>query len=832
MLIHRWTTLVLERITFQGRSTSRIRKTRRRLVVAPRFEQLEMRSLLSATPATTFNPTAIEQMMLYDTNHVRIDPQGELKYLFTSTSPTLVSPDANVNYAMQAFSVSTSDLLTQWHDLVPTAPLDWSPSLYSSAGAHNAVMIRTNSQTHQAAGEPDIGTRMRNAGYSPYWYGENIFAYSNTEFYGDSGFLIDWGNAEPGHRDNIMNPQYRDVGINITVTGNSYPSTGPLVITQDFASPQTATNPDMVGVVYKDTNHNGRYDSGEGIGGATITIVGPTGTFTTTSMTAGGWQYPVAAGNYTVSVSGGTFLGTSSVKVTMGSANREVDFISGVTSGYVDFKIPNVNHAPVGTSHTVTTLEDTAYTFSVTNFGFTDPSDTPANSLAAILMTSVPTVGTFSDNGIAIRAGTKIPVADITSGKLKFAPAKNANGANLASFKFQIQDNGGTANGGIDTDPTARLMTINVTSVNDAPVGTAKTVTKFENTAYTLTTANFGFTDPSDVPANAFAGLKVTTLPLVGTLTDNGVAVVAGASIPVADITAGKFKYASVANKYGAGYASFTFQVQDNGGTTSGGINTDTTARKLTINVTAVNSAPIGTAKTVSTLENKAYVFKLTDFGFTDPNDLPANTLLSVKITTLPTAGSLTINGVAATVGIHVPLIDFTYGWLKFTPAANKNGVGYSSFTFQVQDNGGTANGGLDTDVTPRKMIINVTSVNSAPVGTATTVTALMNSAYVFKATDFGFTDPNDVPANALLAVKITTIPLLGKLTDNGVAVLAGAHISAADIVAGKLKFTPVANKIGAPYTSFTFQVQDNGGTANGGIDTDLTARKMTINVR
>ena len=33
-----------------------------------------------------------------------------------------------------------------------------------------------------------------------------------------------------------------------------------------------------------------------------------------------------------------------------------------------------------------------------------------------------------------------------------------------------------------------------------------------------------------------------------------------------------------------------------------------------------------------------------------------------------------------------------------FTPAANANGAGYASFTFQVQDDGGTANGGVDLD--------------------------------------------------------------------------------------------------------------------------------------
>ena len=60
-------------------------------------------------------------------------------------------------------------------------------------------------------------------------------------------------------------------------------------------------------------------------------------------------------------------------------------------------------------------------------------------------------------------------IAGINSGLLKFVPAANANGTSYASFTFQVQDNGGTANGGVDLDQSANTMTVNVTAVNDAP---------------------------------------------------------------------------------------------------------------------------------------------------------------------------------------------------------------------------------------------------------------------------------------------------------------------------------------------------------------------------
>ena len=202
--------------------------------------------------------------------------------------------------------------------------------------------------------------------------------------------------------------------------------------------------------------------------------------------------------------------------------------------------ITPVNDAPSGTDKTVSTTEDTAYTFTAADFGFSDATDNPAaNALLAVKITTLPGAGTLTDNGSAVSSGASVSVADITGGLLKFTPAANANGNGYASFTFQVQDNGGTANGGVDLDPSPNTITVNVTPVNDAPSGTDKTVSTTEDTAYTFTAADFGFSDASDNPANALLAVKITTLPGAGTLTDNGSAVSSGASVSVADITAG-----------------------------------------------------------------------------------------------------------------------------------------------------------------------------------------------------------------------------------------------------------------------------------------------------
>jgi hypothetical protein len=481
-----------------------------------------------------------------------------------------------------------------------------------------------------------------------------------------------------------------------------------------------------------------------------------------------------------------------------------------------------VNDAPAGANKTVTTNEDTAYSFTAVDFGFSDAADTPADALLNVKITTLPGAGTLTDNGVAVSAGQSVTLADIAAGNLTFTPALNANGAGYASFNFQVQDDGGTVNGGVDLDPTPRTMTVDVTPVNDAPTAASATVSIAEDTPYVFNVGDFNF---SDVDAgDTLQSVTVVSLSGGGSLTLSGVGVSAGQVVSAANISGGNLVFTPAAGTSGTGYASFDFTVSD--GTAS-----SAPANVLTIDVGSLNDAPQGASKTVTTLEDNAYTFAVVDFGFSDPNDSPANNLQAVEISTLPTAGTLTDNGVAVSAGQFVSVADITGGKLVFAPAANANGNSYASFTFQVQDDGGTAGGGVDTDPTPRTMTVNVTPVNDAPQGTSNTVTTLEDTAYTFSTADFGFADPSDAPADALTAVRIATLPAAGALIDNGVAVAAGQFVSVADIAGGKLTFTPAANANGAGYANFSFQVQDSGGIANGGVDVDPAPRTMTINV-
>ena len=134
-----------------------------------------------------------------------------------------------------------------------------------------------------------------------------------------------------------------------------------------------------------------------------------------------------------------------------------------------------VNDEPAGADNigSLTTPEDTRLILSAANFGFTDQD---GNAFAGVVVTTTPGMGTLyidTDGaggtlGTAVSAGNFVDIADINAGRLVYVPAANQSGND--TFTFQVRDNGGTSNGGIDTDGSANTIGIAVTAANDAPV--------------------------------------------------------------------------------------------------------------------------------------------------------------------------------------------------------------------------------------------------------------------------------------------------------------------------------------------------------------------------
>jgi VCBS repeat-containing protein len=104
-------------------------------------------------------------------------------------------------------------------------------------------------------------------------------------------------------------------------------------------------------------------------------------------------------------------------------------------------------------------------------------------------------------------------------------------------------------------------------------------------------------------------------------------------------------------------------------------------------------------------------------------------------------------------------------------------------------------------------------------------VTTNEDTAYTFNAADFNFSDAD---GDTLASVQITTLESVGSLQLGGVDVTLNQVITKADIDAGLLTFTPVAEANGAGYDSFGFTVND--GTTDSVSSYTLTVDVTAIN--
>jgi hypothetical protein len=388
-----------------------------------------------------------------------------------------------------------------------------------------------------------------------------------------------------------------------------------------------------------------------------------------------------------------------------------------------------------------------------------------------------------------------------------------------------------------------QTFAIGVGNVNEAPAGTDKLMPIAEDTPYTFSVADFGFTDPSDSSApNSLQAVKITTLPGAGagTLTNSGNPVNAGDFISAADIAAGHLVFTPVLNANGFPEATFTFQVQDNGGTASG-VDLDQSANTFSINVVPVNDAPVNSIPGTQSVNEEATLtfstgtgnaITISDVDVGSGNETVTLTVTSGTLALGSTAGltSFTNNAASITLTGTVANINAALNGLTYTGNLNFNGA--DSLSISTSDNGNTGGGGTQSD--NDSVTINVAPVNDAPAGTDKAVLIAEDTTYTFSTADFGFSDPSDsIAPNSLQAVRMTTVPGAGAgtLTNNGVTVNAGDSVLASAIAAGQLVFTPALDATGSPLGTFTFQVQDNGGTANSGVDLDQSANTFTINV-
>ena len=372
----------------------------------------------------------------------------------------------------------------------------------------------------------------------------------------------------------------------------------------------------------------------------------------------------------------------------------------GSASATVNIQVNFVNYAPIANDQTVNTSEDISLPIAL---GATDANGDPLTFSIA----SQPSHGSLSP----------------ASGNSNFTYTPNLNYNGQDSFTFKAND------GRVDSN----LATVSVTviPVNDAPVASDQTASGNEDSTIPITLA------ASDVDGDSLS-YSVTSNPSQGVL---------GGTAPNLVYTP---------NPNFNGLDSFAFVAND------GALNSN--SANVTINISAVNDAPLALAGSIVTNEDTASNILL------NATDVDGD-VLSYAIVQNPAHGTLT-QAAGSSDG-------FTY-----MPSANYNGQ--DNFTFKAND------GNLDSNTAT--VVINVTPVNDNPVATNDSATMNQDTSVTINA----LANDTDVDGDKLKVVS-TTIPPHGSVT----IATDGSTIT----------YKPASGFYGID--SFTYTISDgNGGTS------------------
>jgi len=462
--------------------------------------------------------------------------------------------------------------------------------------------------------------------------------------------------------------------------------------------------------------------------------------------------------------------------------------------------VNSANDAPSFIKGSDQTLTEDAGAQTVENWA-TNFSAGPADEAAQTLTFEV----TGNTNAAMFSSGPAIT----STGTLSYTPAANANG--VATVTIVLKDNGGTANGGVDTSP-AQTFVITINPVNDAPSftkGPDQTVNEDSGTLFLSWATNVSTGAANELQALTFEVTNNTnpTLFLTG---------------PMINFT-GSLSFTPAPNMNGS--ATITIRLKDNGGTTNGGA--DTSASQIfTITVLPVNDPPTFTRGTFPIVNEDAGPQSLANWATISPGpaDEAGQTI------------SITVQNNNNALFSTQPALS-SAGTLTYTPAANANG--FATVTVILMDNGGTANGGLD--IFGRNFSISVVAVNDPPVNTVPGPQSLIkNSLLFFSATESNQISINDVDAgNAAVQVTLTTSN--GALTLSGTT---GLSFSVGTGVANaNMTFTGTISNINAALNGMSFaptnnfeglaelqiSISDLGNSGGGGAESDTDI--VNINV-
>ena len=403
------------------------------------------------------------------------------------------------------------------------------------------------------------------------------------------------------------------------------------------------------------------------------------------------------------------------------------------------------------------------------------------------------TVTASSDNTGLIPNPTVNYTSPNNSGTLTYTPVGNTNGS--ATITVTVKDNGGTANGGSDT--ITRTFTVQVNFVNDAPTLAA-------------------IPDPAEI--NQDEGEQTVNLTGIGTGASEAQTVTITATSsntglipnPTVNYTSpsatGTLTYTPVAGA--SGTATITVTASDNGGTDNGGVNTVSQTFTVTVNAVAANAEP-----TLTAIPDPAAI--LQDAGQQTINlaGIAAGSGETQVLTVTATSSNTAL--------IPNPTVNYTSpeatGTLTYTPVAGASGN--AVITVTVTDDGGTANGGDDTVTQTFTVTVNAVAANAEP-----TLTAIPDPAAILQ--DAG---QQTINLAGIAAGSGETQVLTVTATSSNTALIPNPTVNYTSPEAtGTLTYTPVAGASGNAVITVT--VTDDGGTANGGVNTVSQTFTIAVN--
>ncbi|MDA3960761.1 MAG: CAP domain-containing protein [Planctomycetota bacterium] len=220
--------------------------------------------LVLAAPSAALEPNDFETASLIHLNRLRADPSAEGHAL--TLLKERYDPGIAVDYALFA---------TEMDSYQAAPPVVFDPTLITAARNHSFYMaahaIGHGEDPDQAGFTGrDLSERLDYVMFRGTTGGENVFRDAEDPLHGHFAFTVDWGpggtggmQSDRGHRLCMLRPRYNVVGIG-AVQRNDAPR---WAISHAFA---IMPGRFIGGVVYRDTNHNGTYDAGEGLGRAQV----------------------------------------------------------------------------------------------------------------------------------------------------------------------------------------------------------------------------------------------------------------------------------------------------------------------------------------------------------------------------------------------------------------------------------------------------------------------------------------------------------------------------------------------------------------------------------